>query len=290
MNKQLKNRVAIITGAARGIGQVVAVVLGEQGATIVPVDLAMDDLENTVERLREKGVTVFPLAGDVSNWDSVQDFTARVHQEIGAIHILVNNAGIQGPIGPLIENDVTAWARTVQVNLLGTFHCCKAVIPDMIRQNYGRIINFSGGGATFPRPNFTAYAASKIGVVRLTETLAEELKAYNICVNAIAPGAVNTHMLQEMLEAGAAAGEQGMADARRQLETGGTQPELAAALVSYLASDAVEGLTGKLIAAPHDGWQAWDSERIQELMALPWMTLRRMDPFTLKPFLEILDH
>jgi len=228
------------------------------------------------------------LAGDVSNWGSVQDFVGRACAEFGGIHVLVNNAGIQGPIGPLVENDPDLWAQTIQVNLMGIFFCCKAVLPYMMKQRYGKIINMSGGGATSPRVSFSAYGASKAAVVRLTETLAEEVRDYGIQVNAIAPGAVNTRMLKETLAAGDTAGKKALAEAQRQLETGGTPPELAADLVVFLASDASAGLTGKLIAAPYDDWRDWDARHIKELMSAPWFTLRRIDPYTIQPFVEML--
>jgi NAD(P)-dependent dehydrogenase (short-subunit alcohol dehydrogenase family) len=100
---QLDHKVAIITGAARGIGQAVAMALGQQGALVVPVDLSLEDLGNTIEKLRTQGTRVLPLAADVSDWNSVQAFVAQTNHEFGAIHILVNVAGIQGPIGPLVE-------------------------------------------------------------------------------------------------------------------------------------------------------------------------------------------
>ncbi len=196
----------------------------------------------------------------------------------------MNNAGVLGPIGPLVENSAAEWARTIQINLVGTFYCCKAVLPQMMQQRYGKIINLSGGGASAARPHFSAYAASKAAVVRLTETLAEEGREYNVHVNAIAPGAVNTHMLDQVLRAGPVAGERAVAEARRQLETGGFSADLAASLAVFLASDDSNGLSGKLIAAPHDSWQTWNTNRIAEVMAAPWFTLRRIDPFTLSAF------
>jgi NAD(P)-dependent dehydrogenase (short-subunit alcohol dehydrogenase family) len=122
-------------------------------------------------------------------------------------------------------------------------------------------------------------------VVRLTETLAEEVMSYNIQVNAIAPGAVNTRMLDEVLAVGEVAGEEWQAAQKRQLQ-GGTPVELAAKLALFLASDASDGLTGKLISAPHDAWQEWDPAQMQKLAGTPWYTLRRIDPHTLRPFME----
>jgi len=199
------------------------------------------------------------------------------------------NAGIQGPIGPLVENDVNAWMRTIQINLVGTFFCCKAVLPYMMDQHSGKIINLSGGGATAPRPNFTAYAASKAGLARLAETLAEELKPFDVQVNVIAPGLVDTKLQDEVLQAGVRAG--GLYDKIKQArETGkgAVSPEIAADLAVFLASEASGKLTGKLIAAPYDPWREWEGKG-DELNATPMYTLRRLDPFTIKPLIGKLE-
>jgi 3-oxoacyl-[acyl-carrier protein] reductase len=153
----------------------------------------------------------------------------------------------------------------------------------MIERHSGKVINLSGGGATAPRVHFSAYGVSKAALVRLTETVAEEVRPFNVQVNAIAPGAVNTRMLQEVLDAGSAAGSELEAARARQLQ-GGTSPELAAQLAVFLASDASGELTGKLISAPHDGWQHWSQGELDRLMEKPWLTLRRIDPFTLGHF------
>ena len=289
VNQVLSGRVAVVTGAGRGIGRAISLALGDAGAKVVLASRTVAELEETASYLEERGYHNSIISTDVSVWESVQNLTAHVVKEFGHIDILVNNAGIQGAIGPLVENDPALWAKTIQVNLLGTFYCCKAVLPYMIQQSYGSIINLSGGGATSPRVNYSAYSASKAAVVRLTETLAEEVREYNIRVNAIAPGAVNTHMLKETLEAEEDAGEKEIAEAKQQLQTGGTPPELAANLDVYLASDASDSLTGKLIAAPHDGWENWGTEHVEAIMSAPWFTLRRMDPYTIEPLITEIE-
>ena len=282
----LTQQVAIVTGAGRGIGQAIALALAGEGASTVLVSRTLSEIEGTAAQVQTLGAQALAIQADVSNRDDVARVVDQAIQAFGTVDILVNNAGVQGPIGPLVENDADAWIQTVMINLVGTFLCCQAVLPVMIRQRRGRIINLSGGGATGPRPNFSAYAASKAAVVRLTETLAEEVKPYNIQVNAIAPGAAATRMQNEIIAAGDAAGEQALADAQRVLESGGTPLDRPAALAVFLASDDSDGLTGKLIAAPYDGWQSWDAERIAELMSAPWFTLRRMDPYTIKPLIK----
>jgi NAD(P)-dependent dehydrogenase (short-subunit alcohol dehydrogenase family) len=281
----LERRVALVTGAGRGIGRAISLALASAGARLIVLARTSAEVQETAQLIHAQGGNALAVTVDVSQWDDVCCVVSHAAEQIGPIDILVNNAGIQSPIGPLVENDPEAWAHTINVNLLGTFHCAKVVLPGMISRRHGKIINLSGGGATSPRPLFSAYAASKVAVVRLTETLAEEVRPYNIQVNAIAPGAVNTRMLDEVLAVGEVAGEEWQAAQKRQLQ-GGTPVELAARLALFLASDASDGLTGKLISAPHDAWQEWTPAQMQELAGMPWYTLRRIDPHTLRPFTE----
>lgn len=281
----LTDRVALVTGAGRGIGRAIAVALAEAGADQLLVARTAQELAETAALVRSHGRTAVTAIADVADGAAVRQAVAAGLAQLGRIDILVNNAGVQPPIGPLVENDPGLWMQAVAVNLFGPLHCIQAVLPGMIERRSGKIINLSGGGATAPRPNFSAYAASKAALVRLTETLAEEVKPYNIQVNAVAPGAVNTQMLEEVLAAGPAAGAE-LAAAQHRQAAGGTPPTLAAALVVFLASEAAGDLTGKLISAPHDDWQNWGSERIAELTDSPWYTLRRIDPFTITPLMH----
>jgi len=285
---RLQGKVAIVTGAGRGIGQAIALAFAGEGASVVVASRTLAEIEETAVQVQALGGRALAVQADVAIQADVIRMVDQTIQSFGTVDILVNNAGLLGPIGPSVENQADDWARTVMVNLVGTFLCCQAVLPVMIKQRRGKIINLSGGGATGPRPNFSAYAASKAAVVRLTETLAEEVKGHNIQVNAIAPGAAATRMQNEIIVAGDAAGEQALDEAQRVLETGGTPLDNPAALAVFLASDQSDGLTGKLIAAPYDDWQSWDADHIAELMSAPWFTLRRMDPHTLRPFVDKL--
>ena len=163
-------------------------------------------------------MTVVPT--DVTRADEVERLIAETSASLGPPDALVNCAGVYGPIGPSHEVDAAAWARAIEVNLVGTFLCCRAVLPTMIARRRGRIVNMSGGGATAPLARFSAYAASKAAVVRLTETLAEEVAGDGVQVNAIAPGAIDTSLQDEVLAAGERAGDlfrahQGAARERR---------------------------------------------------------------------------
>ena len=272
---KLAGKTAIITGAGRGIGRTIARAFAEEGADVLVASRTLSEVAETAQEARALGRHALPLMVDVSSRDEVERMVARGLEEFGKVDILVNNAGTYGSIGPLVDNDPEKWVRTVSVNLFGAFFCARAVLPFMIRQRRGKIINLSGGGASSPLPNFSAYAASKAAIVRLTETLAEEVQPFNIQVNAIAPGAVNTGLTDAVLAAGAAAGEQMLAQARQQKEAGGVPPERAAGLAVFLASDESDGLSGRLISAVWDDWESMDG-RIDQIMSSDLYTLRRV--------------
>lgn len=273
----LKNKVAIVTGAGRGIGQRIALKFAQEGAKVVVASLLEAEIKDTVEKIKGLEGNTLGIKVDVSNPKEVKRMVKNTLQRFGKIDILVNNAGIQGPIGPLEKNNSKDWLKTIEVNLFGTFLCAKEVLPYMRRQKRGKIINFSGGGATSSRPNFSAYAVSKTAIVRLTEILTDELKEYSIQVNAIAPGAVNTKMTEEVLRAGKGAGKKAISEAKKQLKSGGTPPERVAELVLFLASNKSDGLSGKLISAVWDNWKEWDKEKINNIMKSSDYTLRRID-------------
>jgi NAD(P)-dependent dehydrogenase (short-subunit alcohol dehydrogenase family) len=271
---KLQGKVAIVTGAGRGIGKAIALAFAREGAYLVLASRSFPEVAATAAEVRHQTRRALPTRTDVSRRQEVETMVARTLAEFGRIDILVNNAAVQPPVGPLWENDADEWLRTILINLGGVFLCCRAVTPVMIRQGDGKVINLSGGGATSPRPYFSAYAASKSAVVRLTETLAEELKPSNIQVNAIAPGAVYTKMTEDVLAADSPAGEQALTLARRVKQQKVT-PETAADLAVFLASDESDGLTGRLISAVWDDWRSLPSH-LTEVMTSELYTLRRI--------------
>jgi NAD(P)-dependent dehydrogenase (short-subunit alcohol dehydrogenase family) len=283
----VRGTVAVITGGGRGIGEAVALAFAGEGATVVLAARTASELAQVGAKVRAAGGIAMTVPTDVSSPADVSRLMQGTVDVYGRVDVLVNAAGIIGPVGPLWEADPEAWKRAVEVNLYGTFLCCRAVLPHMVERRRGKIINFSGGGAASPLPRMAAYGASKAAVVRLTETLSEEVKPYNIEVNAIAAGLVNTRLLDDLLAAEERAGDQ-FARVRRLRDTGegGVPAELPAALVLWLASDASQGLTGKLISAPYDDWRGWNTGQISALKASPWFTLRRLDHATLRPLLD----
>lgn len=279
----LLNRVAVVTGGGTGIGRVVCQALARHGAQIVVVGRRSETLHETVELLHgETGRSDVATGAqaDVTVQDDIERVMALVDSRYGRVDVLVNCAAIQGPIAPFIDVDIDAWARTIETDLIGPARMARAVFPYMARQGSGCIVNFSGGGATSPRPNLSAYAAAKAGIVRLTETLAVEGRPFGIRIYAIAPGAINTAMLDEVIRAGSAAGGEYEAAVRRRA-TGGDSTAPIEKLIVYLATGGDEGsLSGKLIAAQHDDWQDL-AARGGAITSSDWYTLRRVDPSTL---------
>jgi 3-oxoacyl-[acyl-carrier protein] reductase len=281
---RLAGRTALITGGGRGIGEAIALAYAAQGADLMLVSRTEAELQAVADRCCALGRRCLIGVGDVSVRVDVARIVDAAQRDLEHIDILVNAAGVYGPIGPVTDIDLGEWARALSVNLLGALYLCHDVIPSMQRRRAGSIINFSGGGATSPLPRFSAYGVSKAAVVRLTETLAEELAGDNIRVNAIAPGAIDTKLQNDVLKAGARAGElYHRISALRESGTGGTPVSVPAELAVFLASDASAGLTGRLISAPHDPWRDWDGAKIAALTGTPWYTLRRIDPFTIRP-------
>lgn len=277
----LAGRGILVTGGNSGIGKVVARACVAAGADVAICGRSESSLETAKTELQaitrdQQHVSV--IAADVSDPKAVKHLVSTVTTQIPSLSGLVNAAGILGPKGDLDEVDVDEWIATIHVNLVGTMLLCRAVLPHFRAQGYGQIINFSGGGATSPRPRFSAYAASKAAVVRLTENLAQELEGAGIFVNAIAPGAVNTRMLEEVLEAGPGkVGESAYSDALKQKMSGGTPAEKAAALCVMLLAGESGGVTGRLISAIWDPWKSLHEIK-EELARSDIYTLRRIVP------------
>jgi len=253
----------------------------EEGANVLLCARDEQMLASVKAELRSgacAGQRVIARGCDVSSNSEVEAMFRDYDSELGPLSILVNNAGIYGPKGPTEEVDWDEWQRCIEINLCGTAIPCRYAVARFKKFGGGKIINLSGGGATSPLPNLSAYAASKAAVVRLTETLAEELRDWHVDVNAIAPGALNTRLLDEILQAGPErVGAEFHARAVKQSQTGGVPLALGADLCVYLASEQSNGITGKLISAKWDPWSSLHKYR-DELGSTDIYTLRRITP------------
>jgi NAD(P)-dependent dehydrogenase (short-subunit alcohol dehydrogenase family) len=277
----LKGRKILITGASQGFGLAVAEKCLAEGADVAVCARSVEQIESAGAALRGRAASdqrVLAMAGDVSKPADVDAMVARAARELGPLDGLVNNAGIYGPKGLIEEVDWAEWARAIEINLSGTVLPCRAVLPEFRRRGAGKIVNLSGGGATAPLPRLSAYAASKAAVVRFTETLAEELRGTGVDVNAVAPGALNTRLLEEVLEAGPEkVGKAFYERSVRQKADGGAPLEKGAALCAFLLSSESDGITGKLLSAVWDPWAELPKRR-SELEKSDIYTLRRIVP------------
>lgn len=278
--RRLEGRRALVTGGGRGIGRAIAVALAREGAAVVITARSANELATTADHIRAFGEACHPIPADVSTVEGATHAIDAGQAQLGGLDILVNCAGIYGPIGPIEGTLPDAWWEAIRVNLFGTYLCVRGALPHLRRSQHGAVINMSGGGAATPLPNFTAYACAKAAVVRMTESLHLEL-AGAVAAYAIAPGAVNTRLLDEALAAGDRAGAEFARRARAQKESGGTSPERAASLAVFLATDEARPLSGRLVSAVWDPWEDWqeDPTQLSSLTDDTYM-LRRLTPRT----------
>ena len=256
----LRGRTALISGGSQGLGLEIArsyLREGVSGVCICGRDAA--SLEAAAAELRELATEdqqILAEVADVSRAQDVERLVAAALGGLGGVTILVNNAGVYGPKGPVEENDWSDWMRAVEINLYGSVLPVRALAGHFAKRGYGKIVQLSGGGATGPLPGLSAYAASKAAVVRFAETVAIELRDHHVDVNAIAPGALNTRMLDEILAAGPEPVGQAFYDrAVEQSRSGGVPLRRGAELAVFLGSGASDGITGKLLSAIWDPWR-----------------------------------
>lgn len=277
----LQGKCAIISGASQGLGLEIAKQYVLAGASIMMCARNKEVLFEAQQKLQQMAGSankVFAQVIDVSRPEESKLLVETTLQKLGSIDVLVANAGVYGPKGLLEEIEWQAWSDAIDINLKGTVLQCAAVLPHMKQKKAGKIIILSGGGATKPMPYFSAYAASKAAVVRFAETLSQEVQKHNIDVNAVAPGALNTRLLEEVLAAGPEkVGKEYYEQSKKQKESGGNSIEMAAALCTFLAGSEGSGISGKLISAVWDPWKQLP-EYIEELKNSDIYTLRRIVP------------
>ncbi len=281
MSDELSGRTALITGASQGLGLEIArsyLRAGAAGVCVCGRDAeTLGAAERELRALASEGQEVFGQVADVSDPEQVQSLCERAVERFPELTILVNNAGVYGPKGSIEEVDWLEWTRAIEINLLGSVLPSRALAGHFKRRGYGKIVQLSGGGATNPLPGLSAYAASKAAVVRFAETLAEELREHNVDINAIAPGALNTRMLDEVIAAGPERVGAGFYErALEQQRSGGVPLSRGAELAVFLGSAASDGVTGKLLSAVWDPWAELPSH-LKDLSSDVY-TLRRIVP------------
>jgi NAD(P)-dependent dehydrogenase (short-subunit alcohol dehydrogenase family) len=269
----------VITGASQGLGRTIAETFLREGASVLICARSSEELERARHSLDQTAPgRVHAMVCNIAVQAEVDELAREAEMRLGGVDILVANAGVYGPKGAIEDVDWLKWVEAIQINLIGAVYCCRVLIPLLKRAQRGKILILSGGGATKPMPFLSAYAASKAGIVRFGETLAEELKPLGIDVNLIAPGALNTRLLDEVLKAGPEkVGEAYYKAALKQREAGGMPLECGANLCVHLASSAGDGVSGRLISAQWDPWPRIEEFK-DELMASDIYTLRRIVP------------
>lgn len=270
---------ALVTGGSQGFGRHIVEAFLAEGANVMFCARTARDIDKTRGELEPRlhpDQRLLACPCDIGEPSSVDALFSEL-AALGPLHVVVNNAGIYGPMGPTEEIPLEEWDQAWRVNVTGTLLVCQRAVRLMKANGGGNIINISGGGATNPMPRLAAYAATKAAVVRLTETLAEEYRGCAIAVNAIAPGALRTRMMKQVLAAGPEkVGADFFARNKKWVEEGAVDPRLGAALCVYLASAESRGITGKLISAQWDPWK--DLHRFQEDLRGDIYTLRRIVP------------
>lgn len=278
--EELKGKVVLITGGGQGIGKCMAIEFSKHDSKVIICSRTKRDLDKLKNEIKAFGGSCECFVADVSDIVQIKRLFQNVMNLYGEIHVLINCAGIYGPIGALDTNDMEMWKKTININLIGVVHTTHCVIPIMKKQKQGKIINISGGGIGGPNinPNFSAYTASKAAVVAFTEVMARELKSSNIQVNAISPGAVNTRLLDQVLGTGELAGIDFFEKSKKQKIEGGTPPEKAAKLAIFLATTRSDHITGKLLSAVWDDYENFDKIK-NKLEETSFYNLRRIDDF-----------
>ncbi len=268
----------MITGGSMGIGFAAARSCLASGADVMIVARGTQALERAREELTAAfpGRRVATAAADVGREHDVAAMFASFAERFERCDGLIHAAGVYGPIGAITDVEPAAWWDAVRVNLFGTFLVARGAAQSMQATGGGRMVLFSGGGASTPFPFYTAYASSKVAVVRFAETIAREL-APLIEVNCVAPGFVATRLHDETLAAGAAAAGGFLETTKAALAGGGVSADVGADAAAFLVSEGARGITGKFVAAPYDDYRAWP-ERLDALRESELFTLRRVLP------------
>ena len=267
---------ALITGASRGLGAVLAEQFWFGGYSLLLIARSSNALDSVRARLPNRvGQTCFIETVDLADASSTSLLLKTIEEKYSDISVLINNAATHGPIGPLSSTNMLEWERALFVNLLSPVKLCR-LAARLMKANGGSIINIAGGGATSPRANFSAYATSKAGLVRFSETLSAELCSFGINVNCISPGAMPTELLKEVISRGVElAGETELQNARQTFASGHDPSLEVAQLALMLASTNGKQINGKIISAVWDDWRSFPDHH-QELHESDVYTLRRI--------------
>jgi len=249
--QDLRGKTVLVTGGGRGIGRAIALAFAAQGSHLVITGRSQAALDSVAREIHCYDVTILPLSCDVTQKREIEDLKKRIASELGAVEVLVNNAGI-APAVSFLEMEDSLWEEVMRVNLTGTYYCCKVFLPEMIAAKWGRIVNIASTVAKTSYPNISAYASSKHAVLGLTRSLAAETARHGVTVNAVCPGYVDTGLTQKNSAFLAQKTGKPVEDALKMLKNTSPQkrlidPDEVAYLTVMLASEAARGINGQAI-------------------------------------------
>jgi NAD(P)-dependent dehydrogenase (short-subunit alcohol dehydrogenase family) len=235
----LAGKISVVTGAAMGIGREVALRLARDGSDVVICDMEKEPAREVVNLIQSMGRKSLFFEVDVARWEQVKAMVDAVLGKFKRVDILINNAGIVGPVAPVWEYPVEDWDRVMEVNMKGIFLCCKAVVPSMLKRKSGRIVNIASIAGKEGNPRMSAYSSSKAAVIAFTKSLAKEVAQQNIVVHCVAPAVIDTRMMEIM-------GSEQRAFLLSKVPMGRFgKPSEVAALVKFLVSDECSFSTGQ---------------------------------------------
>ena len=247
MDLQLAGAVAVVTGAARGIGKGIAEVLAGEGAAVALVDIAhLDQANATRQSIEAQGGRAVVVTADVGRLRDVERMATEVADRLGPIDVLVNNAGIVSR-RTILEDDVENWDRVLRTNLYGCFHCCRAIAPGMVARHRGRIVNISSIHGRVAKAAMSSYCASKAAIDMFTKQLAVELAPYSVTVNAVAPGAIGTEINLQLYQSQSPEHVELREALMKRVPLGRVgEPRDIGSAVAFLASPAASYVTGAI--------------------------------------------
>jgi NAD(P)-dependent dehydrogenase (short-subunit alcohol dehydrogenase family) len=271
-DKQLSGQIAVVTGAGRGIGRAIAAEQAAQGAKVALLARSSAELAAAADEITAAGGAARPYSVDITDTAAVAATFAQIEGDLGPVTLLTNNAGAFAAIGPIWEVDPDAWWRDVETNIRGTFNCCRAVLPSMLRRRQGRIINFTGGGTGNSFPNGSGYGTSKAGLLRFTESVSDTLKGTGVTMLAMDPGLVRTSMTEYQLTS--AAGQTYLTNIPDLFAKGiNVPPDFAARLSVAIGAGRFDRMAGRMLMAAR-GDQELSADDVEEIVAKDLRSLR----------------
>lgn len=273
----MQNKTILITGANRGLGLNLAIKFIKKKYIVILCSKNFKNFKKEIKKYNDIDESkIYFINSDVSKYEDIIKVKKYLKSKIKKLDILINNAARIGPIGEFHKNNNKDWIKTIETNLFGSINMIKISLPFLKKSKRGKIIQISGGGASGPFPNFSAYATSKVAIVRFIETISIELKKYNIDANCIAPGNLKTDLQKKVFEAGkSATGDEYYNKINKLLKRKKENFSKPIKLIEFLISDKSNGISGKLISAVWDNWKIFDKNKLK-LMNQDVYTLRRI--------------